>query len=284
MLLAALRNLTASRINRDLMGFELEERIGPINLDEVVAYARATRDEHLPSAGQPFVPPFYVSRLVFPLFRRMLVKPGLRLNLLRAVHGEMRIRWLEPVRTGQNLKVVVRIADVEDTAAGELLHLDGALSADDRKLVEARIGMLVRKRKRGKKKQPKSESQPPVRFARSIVTEEGQQLEYARASGDHNFIHTSEWLARLAGLPRTILHGMCVMAMSYNALNSELPEQARAIRSMQVRFRKPVLPGQTLELRAYDSDQADSLPFAVFNEKGQAVITQGHCELGPPAP
>jgi acyl dehydratase len=113
-------------------------------------------------------------------------------------------------------------------------------------------------------------------FRLSLPTVDGQQLLYARASGDNNFIHTSAFLARLAGLPRTVLHGNCALAMISNALIKKLVDNdINRVASVAGRFGKPVIPGETLTIVGHESGTERSIPFTVFNSQGKPVFREG---------
>jgi acyl dehydratase len=213
-----------------------------------------------------------------------MLQPRLRMNLLRMVHGEMDVEWRAPIRPGDRLQLSMDIADIEDTPAGELLRLAGEARRDGALLVRAVAGLLVRGRGGEQRSGAAAEEAAAERFRRELVTEDGQQLEYARASADRNFIHTSRLLARLAGLPRTIMHGMCILAMSAAGLVDELADGDPA-RLMQLRgrFSRPAIPGWRLSLVGYGAADCDPIPFAVFGPAGEPVIKRGRVTIGRPA-
>lgn len=68
-----------------------------------------------------------------------------------------------------------------------------------------------------------------------------------RLSGDYNPLHADPAIAKAAGFPRPILHGLCTYGVAGHALLRELCgyDPAR-LRRMDVRFSAPVFPGETL--------------------------------------
>lgn len=73
-----------------------------------------------------------------------------------------------------------------------------------------------------------------------------------RLSGDLNPIHASPSVARKAGFDRPILHGLCTMGLAARAVISRLCDGDPArLRSMDVRFSKPVFPGETIRVEFY---------------------------------
>ena len=68
-----------------------------------------------------------------------------------------------------------------------------------------------------------------------------------RLSGDYNPLHADPEVAKAAGFPRPILHGLCTYGVAGHALLRMLCgyEPAR-LRRMDVRFSSPVFPGETI--------------------------------------
>lgn len=285
LLWAAVRSARARRMNRDLVGWRVERQLEPVRLEDMQAFARATRDANPAYQGpQAVAPPLFIVRLVYPMLLEAMLQPRLRMNLLRMVHGEMDVEWRAPIRPGDQLQLSMGIAAIEDTPAGELLRLAGEARRDGALLVRALAGLLVRGRGGKRRSGPAAEEATAERFRRELVTEDGQQLEYARASGDRNFIHTSRLLARLAGLPRTIMHGMCVFAMSAAGLVDELADgDPTRLVQLRGRFSRPVIPGWRLSLVGYSAADCSQNPFAVFGPAGEPVIKKGRATIGQPA-
>jgi acyl dehydratase len=76
-----------------------------------------------------------------------------------------------------------------------------------------------------------------------------------RLSGDYNPIHASPDIARKAGFDKPILHGLCSMGVACRALIQAYAEaEPSRLKSMFVRFSKPVYPGETLRLECYEID------------------------------
>lgn len=68
---------------------------------------------------------------------------------------------------------------------------------------------------------------------------------YADASGDHNPLHQDEEVARAAGFPQIIAHGMLTMGHLASSLVAWAGEPAALVR-IRVLFRAPVLAGETI--------------------------------------
>jgi len=281
LLWSSLTHLKYDRMNHDTMGFTLETTVDAVLQEEMAAYAEATNDPNPRYQGDGAVmPPLLISRFVFPLIKRIMILPELRMNILRMVHATQSFRWYKPIKVGDCLAVSVKISGFEDTRAGELMTLTGQLTRDGEVVGEATAGVMVRGKKKGGPagEKPRKETPPPrvERFRVEIPTTGDQALRYAAASGDTNFIHTNNFLAKLVGLPRTILHGLCVLAMANAAmtdkvLNGEVEKSA----GIAGRFNLPTLPGQTLTLVAYEGGSDKEIPYEVLNPKGKVVIRDG---------
>jgi acyl dehydratase len=100
-----------------------------------------------------------------------------------------------------------------------------------------------------------------------------QALLY-RLSGDRNPLHSDPVFAQRAGFDRPILHGMCTFGIAGRLLVNEFCHgDATSVRSMGGRFSKPVMPGETLTLRAWAD--ASSIRFVVENPEGVVVLDRG---------
>jgi hypothetical protein len=187
------------------------------------------------------------------------------------------------LHTGEAFSLEAAITDIRDTGAGELLEVTGRCRIDGETAVEGVTGLIVRPKNRSRpRQQPPDADRPQERFRIEIPTFDGQQRQYARVSGDTNFIHTSELLARAAGLPRTILHGACVLAMACNALCRRLAEgDPLRIESIGCRFSRPALPGRPLTLIGRDGPGPNQAAFALTDETGAAVLKQGRFAWRP---
>ena len=73
---------------------------------------------------------------------------------------------------------------------------------------------------------------------------------YADASGDHNPIHIDEAFARTTPMGGTIAHGMLVLSFISEMMAGAFGPQWLATGSLDVRFRAPARPGDTVTARA----------------------------------
>ncbi len=112
---------------------------------------------------------------------------------------------------------------------------------------------------------------PPSRVARAETSRE--QAALYRLTGDHHLIHIDPLAARAIGQPRPILHGLCTLAIAARVLAELHGRHPCELRTLQARFAAPVLPGDRLELRAWEPAVSGEIPFTVAT--GEAVALTG---------
>lgn len=78
-----------------------------------------------------------------------------------------------------------------------------------------------------------------------VVTREDVKA-YADASGDQNPLHQDDVVARAAGFPGVVAHGMFTMGTLASALLERLGDGA-TLERLSVQFRSPVFVGETIE-------------------------------------
>lgn len=117
---------------------------------------------------------------------------------------------------------------------------------------------------------------PPERAPDHEVTYDTspQQALLYRLSGDRNPLHSDPSFAALAGFDRPILHGLCTYGFTGRALlHSVCGSDPSRFEHIEGRFASPVLPGDTLTVRAWRTGDGE----AVFNTSvgDRLVIDQG---------
>ena len=170
---------------------------------------------------------------------------------------------------------------VHDTMDLEIIY-----SRTDEPIVEMLYQILIRgKQETGRKRteKPHHNIETNVKLGeQSITISEDQGVRYAEASGDHNPIHINEEIAKLAGFPKTIVHGLCTMALASKAIVDELLEGTPSrLKYMSTRFSKPVLMGQTITTELYDkglNTGRRTIHFVTKNEDSIPVLTNGVAE------
>ncbi|HEY2007971.1 MAG TPA: MaoC/PaaZ C-terminal domain-containing protein [Rhizomicrobium sp.] len=110
-------------------------------------------------------------------------------------------------------------------------------------------------------------------------TRPDQALLYA-LSGDRNPLHRDPAFAKMLGFPRPILHGLCSYGTACRAVLSTVGEyQPERIRQFDVRFSKPVFPGETLVVELWQDGGTISWRASVKERPGIVVLNNGLCQL-----
>lgn len=116
---------------------------------------------------------------------------------------------------------------------------------------------------------------PEVRPLTKWLTQ-AQINAYAEASGDHNPVHIDEEFAGSTPLGGTIAHGMLVLAFISEMMTAAFGGAWLESGSLDVRFRAPARPGDTITVRASGAKQeAGALRYQVecLNQAGDVLIS-----------
>jgi len=114
----------------------------------------------------------------------------------------------------------------------------------------------------------------------AFATRADQALLY-RLNGDRNPLHADPELARRVGFPVPILHGLCTYGIACRAiLKMAAGYDHRRIRAMDVRFSKPVYPGESITTELWLDGSTVSFRCRVPQRDGAVVIDHGRCLLG----
>lgn len=100
-----------------------------------------------------------------------------------------------------------------------------------------------------------------------------------RLCGDMNPLHADPDIATGAGFERPILHGRCTMGVALHALLRTCCDyDASRVRSLELRFSAPFLPGETLRTSIWT--EGDTLHFeSIALERGVTVLSHGSARL-----
>ena len=114
----------------------------------------------------------------------------------------------------------------------------------------------------------------------SLETRKDQALLY-RLSGDRNPLHADPDLAKRAGFPVPILHGLCTYGTACRAvLQAVCNYDARQIAGFDVRFSAPVYPGEHIVTDMWVDGPTVSFRSRV-SQRDVVVINNGKCTLAP---
>ncbi|UCE14176.1 MAG: dehydratase, partial [Candidatus Heimdallarchaeota archaeon] len=157
--------------------------------------------------------------------------------------------------------------------------------AKEELVFEMRAGMFFKKPRKGIKpvKRTVEETKRQVILTKQMKVTSDQSVRYAAASGDENPIHVDRDIARAAGLPDIILHGLCTLAFATQAIVDGLAKgDPTKVKRITTRFSKPVFMEDTLTTEGWllkEDETSKVIGFETKNEKGEAVLKRASIEL-----
>ncbi|MFF5035242.1 MaoC/PaaZ C-terminal domain-containing protein [Nocardia salmonicida] len=268
-----------------------EERFS-VTAERIAQYAAATNDPIAAHLSGEIAPPVFAVVPVFTSMAPAALSVAPVELLMKLVHGEQDFLFHRPIRAGDELVVrakpigyvgrpngstVVIYAETRD-AAGELVN-EQWMTAFFRKVDagpgEGELAPAHRITDEDRAADPSAKLTTHI--------DDDQTFRYSPASGDPMPIHLDDEIARMAGLPGIINHGLCTMAFTSWAALTELADGDTArLRRLAVRFAKPVLPGQDITSTFWptESDDPGVRAYAFETEAaGQIAITDGRVEI-----
>ena len=105
-----------------------EARPFEVTEESIRAYMRATGDER-EEEPDLVAPPTYAMVYGFDAYQQLWTDPEVALDTAHLVHAEQRFTFHRPVKPGDRLRTIGRIADI--TARGSMEFVDFQLSATD---------------------------------------------------------------------------------------------------------------------------------------------------------
>jgi len=210
--------------------------------------------------------------------------PASGVDYLKVVHGE---QWLAPHQPLPAEGTVVgrsRITAVIDK--GAVIYVERKLFEQATGAPLATLAMSIFARGNGGFGGPASGPTPPLHAVpegappRScdLVTLPRQALLY-RLSGDYNPLHADPKVARAAGFPVPILHGLCTYGVAGHAIVKTCCDyDASRLVSLQVRFSAPVFPGETIRTEMWQDGRVISFRCRV-PERDVVVLSNGRAEI-----
>src|SRR5439155_25389690 len=169
---------------------------------------------------------------------------------------------MTPIRPGDVITSASKIASIETKATGEAMVVELTATNQDGKAVGRTLfTVFIRGGGSGKAaaEQPPEPARGEPLLAVSQTIDMDQTFRYAEASGDNNPIHVDPNVAKMAGLPGIIVHGLCTMAFTSKVAIDKLADgDPTRLKRLHVRFARPVIPGDTITTRVWAaSDRAD---------------------------
>ncbi|MET9213560.1 MULTISPECIES: MaoC/PaaZ C-terminal domain-containing protein [unclassified Nocardia] len=248
----------------DLDGLNLwsdEERF-EVTRERMAEYAAATNDPipaHL--AGDVASPVF----AIVPAFDALMM-PAVDVVPMqifgKITHGEQDFHFHRPIKPGDKLVSRGRVIGWETKSSGSLIyiHLVCKDEVTGELVNEQYLSGFFRGVDAGvtvgeaiPTVEPYTELKQHTPDAKAIHhVDDDQTFRYAPASGDPVPLHLDEEVAKDAGLPGIIAHGLCTMAMAGWGVLAEVADaDVSRVQRFAVRFSKFVFPGDDLETRIW---------------------------------
>jgi acyl dehydratase len=265
-----------------------------VTLEALQNYARACNDLNPrffdPAApGGIIAPPMFAVVLTWLPLLSALTDPELRADLLRLLHSAQDMEFLAPIRPGDLITSDAMIASIESAANGETMAVDLEAQNQRGEIVNRTTFTVLIRARRQSASAAESRSaapvttQPPPLLGITQTIDSDQTFRYAEASGDRNPIHVDQNVARMAGLPGIIVHGLCTMAFASKVMVDNLcaGDPAR-LKRLTARFSRPVFPGQAIITRIWPAQarvDRQIFSYETYNPEGLAVIREGLAEI-----
>ena len=231
---------------------------------------------------------------VLPTMGTVLGHPGFwareydtGINWLKIVNGEQGITLHRPLGKEGTVVGRLRIVEVIDKGPGK-----GALVLSERKVTDEATGEAVATvtqttfcRADGGFGGPPRQAPAPHRIPQrapdavcDLATRPEAALIY-RLSGDRNPLHADPAVAKQAGFPRPIMHGLGNFGIAGHAvLKTFCGYDPQKLAAFACRFSAPVFPGETLRTEMWRDDRIVSFRSVVV-ERGVIAVNNGRAEL-----
>ena len=180
-------------------------------------------------------------------------------NPVHLLHAEQAITLHQPVPAAGTAIATGRVGPIYDKGKAALIYLETDVAdVDGNPIWNTRSGLFIGGEGGwGGDRGPATEWHLPDRDADHVVaypTRPDQALLY-RLNGDRNPLHSDPTFAAAAGFDKPILHGLCTYGFTGRALLHALCDSDPArFGGMGGRFKSPVVPGETLEVHAWEED------------------------------
>jgi acyl dehydratase len=280
-------------LNRACLGKSYPPITTEVTLDALQSYARACNDDNPryfdgTAADGIIAPPMFAVVVTWLSVITAMTDPELQADLLRLLHSAQDMEFLAPIRPGDAITSTGRIASIEAHQNGESMALElEAHNGSGEQVNRTVFTIFIRgRRSSGSLAQAKGDD-AGVRGAPMITAEQtidlDQTTRYAAASGDLNPIHVDANVAKMAGLPGIIVHGLCTMAFAAKVMVDRLCDgDPVRLKRLAVRFSRPVFPGDTITTSIWSAGNWNGrhvYNYETCNPDGLAVIREGLAEV-----
>ena len=217
-----------------------------------------------------------------------MTDPQWGIDYTRVVHGEQMLTVHRPLPPSGAIVATESIEEIYDKGAGK-----GAVMYLRRRLHDTQGELLIELRSAGFMRgnggfggkasgapTPQAvpvERKPDAAIEMSIAPD---QASLYRLCGDLNPLHIDPGVAQAAGFDRPILHGLCTYGIAGRALIALFcAHDAQRVKRLDVRFSKPVYPGETLRTEAWRLDGHSVAFRCTVPARGVTVIDNGRFDF-----
>ncbi|CAH2067537.1 unnamed protein product [Thlaspi arvense] len=194
--------------------------------------------------GQEFIQvlPTFASLLSLGSLTEGLELPGFKYDPSLLLHGQQYIEVYKPLPSKASLINKVSLAGLQDKGKAAILEIEtrsyekgsGELLCMNRTTVFLRGAGGF------------SNSSQPFSY-KNYPSSQGLAALLYRLSGDYNPLHSDPNVAKFAGFPRPILHGLCTLGFAIKAvIKCVCKGDPSAVKTISGRFLTTVFPGETL--------------------------------------
>jgi (3R)-3-hydroxyacyl-CoA dehydrogenase / 3a,7a,12a-trihydroxy-5b-cholest-24-enoyl-CoA hydratase / enoyl-CoA hydratase 2 len=224
---------------------------------------------------------------VFSSVGSLFSVPGLSFNPMMLLHGEQVTEILAPpLPTSAEVVTEGVVSGIYDKGKGALLTIDFLTrdKATGKELIKNVMSAFIRGEGGfgGDARAPEPGPEPPPRAADATIayTTLRQQALIYRLSGDKNPLHIDPNMAKFGGFDVPILHGLCTFGNVGRAvIEAFCDDDPSRFKSIQVRFSKPVFPGETIETLMWKVSDTEIVCKARVKERDVDVITNAKVTL-----
>ena len=233
-----------------------------------------------------------VAQQVLPSFAALLSQRAPRPDIgefdrSKLLHAEQHLELHAPLAEAGRVELTAEVAGIEDKGHGALVwtSVRGQDPASGRSLFTTRSAAFIRGEggfggERVRAPGWEAPQRPPDAVV-TYATRPEQALVY-RLTGDRNPLHSDPEFAARGGFEQPILHGMCTFGFTCRALVAAAGGgDPAAITGMGGRFKAPVLPGDSLDVRLWIDGR--TVLFQTLRGDGTVVIDRGAATLAASA-
>jgi acyl dehydratase len=280
-------SVATARFDASAIGVWGETDTFEVTRERIVQYAEATNDPIAAHLAGDVAPPVFAVVPAFMSIMQVAFRVAPPEVAMRVVHGEQDFRFHRQIRPGDTIstraKPIGYAGASNGTSAAFLLE---CRAADGELVNEQYMTAFFRGVDAG---EAAGNLAPPHKFDESlrdtepvaVVTQhvdDDQTYRYSPAAGDPMPIHLDDDVARSAGLPGIIAHGLCTQAFTSWALLTAVADgRSERLKRHAVRFAKPVLPGQDITTTIWRAGDG-SYRFETTAD-GQVVVKDGLAEI-----